>query len=302
MEQREPKYDQYVEHQFKADSWKRIDQANVIIEEYAEQGFRLTLRQLFYQFVARDLIKNTQKEYKNLGTLVRNARLAGFISMQAIEDRTRGVEALSTWDDPKDLLGAAAREFRYDKWENQTVRVEVWYEKDALAGVFEQACAQYEIPHVSTRGYASLSLVYEAAERFKQWDDLSGQNVVLLHFTDHDASGIDMTDDLTNRFGADCFDAWVDVRRIALTMEQVEQYDPPPNYAKATDSRHEKYILRTGTHECWELDALSPQVLADLVREEVEGLIDSDAWEEATERENEAREALQRNANEFEVA
>jgi hypothetical protein len=290
----------YVEHAFKAKALERIGLANEIIEEYRAQGFLLTLRQLYYQLVARDVIANTLREYKKLGNLVKDARLAGLIDMDAIEDRTRGVREVSTWDDPNEILATCAEQFRYDKWKDQPCRVECWFEKDALAGVFEHACDEYDVPRVSTRGYGSLSLVYEAYVRFAR-HRRNGQAVVILHFCDHDPSGLDMTDDITKRFGWDCFGSHVEVERIALNLDQVEEYSPPPNYAKATDSRHFSYVRSTGTEECWELDALSPTVLAELVRGEVEQRIDLDQWQESVEREAEARAALRVNADNFEV-
>jgi hypothetical protein len=113
---------------------------------------------------------------------------------------------------------------------------------------------------------------------------------VILHFGDHDPSGIDMTRDIGDRlrlFGA----KRVDVRRLALNMDQVEQYDPPPNPAKETDSRFEGYRAEYGD-ESWELDALEPTTLAALVTAEVESIIDREQWDEDATRERTARREL----------
>src|SRR3954471_20656066 len=107
-----------------------IAKANEIIATYAAQGYDLTLRQLYYQFVARDLIPNRQSEYKRLGAIINDARLGGLLDWDYIVDRTRNVRSMATWGDPSDIISASARQFRIDKWEHQPTRVEVWIEKD----------------------------------------------------------------------------------------------------------------------------------------------------------------------------
>lgn len=260
-----------------------IEQANAIIETYAAQGYDLTLRQLYYQFVSRDLIANKQKEYNRLGDIVSKGRRAGLIDWTAIVDRTRSLRSLANWTSPNEIIDGAASQFRLDLWRTQSVYVEVWFEKDALMGVFERAANRYRIPFFSCRGYTSDSEVWVAAQRLSRIS--RRRDVVVLHFGDHDPSGLDMTRDITDRlrlFGADS----VDVRRLALNMDQVEQYDPPPNPAKETDSRFAKYLDLYGD-ESWELDALEPTVLARLITDEVSELIDKPEW--AIQREAEAR-------------
>ena len=127
----------YVEKNFKATSVALIDHANAIIEEYAAQGFNLTLRQLYYQFVSRDLIPNTQRDYKRLGSVINDARLAGLIDWSAIVDRTRNLRELDHWTSAQDILSDAAGWYQVDRWAHQEVRPEVWIEKDALLGVIE---------------------------------------------------------------------------------------------------------------------------------------------------------------------
>lgn len=113
----------YIEKSFKESSLTLISQANDIIDEYLDQGYDLTLRQLYYQFVARDLIPNDQKEYKRLGSVINDARLAGYIDWNAIEDRTRSLKGLAHWDSPAELAAEDAECFRFDKWDNQPWRV-----------------------------------------------------------------------------------------------------------------------------------------------------------------------------------
>lgn len=279
----------YITKRFNAATAAVIDQANQIIDEYRDQGFILTLRQLYYQFVARDLIPNRQKEYKRLGNIVSDGRLAGMIDWSSIEDRTRNLQGNSHWDSPGDILAACVSSFRYDKWENQPTRIECWIEKDALVGVIAQSCKKLDIDFFSCRGYVSQSELHSAAMRLRSYEE-TGQNVLVLHLGDHDPSGIDMSRDIEDRFRM--FGAVnTELRRIALNMDQIEEYSPPPNPAKATDARFANYTEEYGA-ECWELDALEPRVLRDLIEENVLAERDEDLYSEVCGREAKAKARL----------
>lgn len=268
-----------------------IAQANRIVEEYQRQGFTLTLRQLYYQFVARGYLKNEQRNYKRLGKIVTEARLAGLLSWEAIEDRTRNLQRQPEWDDAPDVIEAAARGFRIDKWEGQPNRIEVWIEKEALAGVFERVCRRLQVPFFCCRGYTSISEMWRAANRLDRWKR-DGYEPIILHFGDHDPSGIDMTRDVRDRL--DTFQAWgVLVDRLALNMSQVEEHEPPPNPAKLTDSRASDYVGRFG-YSSWELDALEPALLAELVEERVLHYRDEEKWEAKVQEEQYERDLLDR--------
>lgn len=285
----------YVSKNFSASTRIVIDHANEIIDTYLAQGYQLTLRQLYYQFVSRDLLPNRVQEYKRLGSIINDARLAGEIDWHAIEDRTRNLSSPAAWEGPADIIDTAARGFAIDKWETQPYRVEVWIEKEALAGVFERVCRELAIPFFSCRGYTSQSEMWGAAQRLRVIAE-GGQLPVILHFGDHDPSGIDMTRDIRERlelFGA--FDMqherFTKVDRLALNMDQIDEYDPPPNPAKETDSRFQGYLAQYGD-ESWELDALEPDVLAGIVRDRVEQLLDRDAWAEKVEEEERGKRLL----------
>lgn len=283
----------YIPRDFKADSLEIIDKANQIIAEYRQAGLRLTLRQLYYQFVARDLIANKQSEYKRLGSIVNDARLAGLIDWHAIEDRTRNIRSNAHWDDPADIIEAASRSFALDKWEGQRRRVEVWIEKDALVGVIEEVCQDLDVSWFSCRGYVSQSEMWDAAQRLIGHSK-QGQHPLILHLGDHDPSGIDMSRDILDRiclFMESHGHEAAEIKRIALTEAQVDQYSPPPNPAKVTDSRAPKYIARYG-RESWELDALEPTVLVNLIRREVRRVMDADAWNARYEEQEEQRKQL----------
>lgn len=283
----------YVKKNFRAATLGLIEQANEIIAEYQAAGFSLTLRQLYYQMVARAIIPNRQQEYKRLGQIINNARLAGLIDWLAIEDRTRHVRRNPHWAAPVEIMRTATEQYQMDKWRDQDYRVEVWIEKDALVGVIAGTCSKSDVAYFSCRGYTSASAVWQAARRFRLYAQ-SGQEIVVLHLADHDPSGIDMTRDISERLKllAGYAGPKIETRRIALTMDQIEEHNPPPNPAKITDSRFNGYVAEYGM-ESWELDALEPQALAGLIEEHILGLRDDDDWKEKVAIENAHRVTLQ---------
>jgi len=276
----------YVSKNFRSDSLKLLYLAQRIVREYMGQGYTLTLRQLYYQFVARDIIENSERSYKRLGGLINDGRLAGYIDWEAIEDRTREVSILSHWNHPSDIVRACAEQFALDKWREQPNYVEVWVEKEALAGVIEPVCEEFDVPFFSCRGYPSQSSVWRAGQRMKH---VNGEPHI-LHLGDHDPSGIDMTRDIEDRIYLFAQRPVV-VRRLALNMDQIEEFKPPPNPAKLTDSRALDYVRQYG-RSSWELDALEPKILTDLVAEEVMRLRDDTLWDEEVSREERYRSKL----------
>lgn len=323
------KYDDWTP---KADTLVVIDQANDICREYRQQGYDLTLRQLYYQFVARALIPNNDRSYKRLGSIVNDARLAGLLDWSYITDRTRNVAGVWSYPTVEERIDALAHGYSVDHWTDQDFYVEVWVEKEALAGVVARAANQFDVPYFSCRGYVSQSELWSAAQRLRAKVE-EGKTVVVLHLGDHDPSGIDMTRDITDRIekftAQDFLNAYprecggkvgaggevttgvgaihramaartahpdlppIEVRRIALNMEQVEEYDPPPNPAKLTDSRGSGYVDLYG-NQSWELDALDPQTLNDLITGEIEAMVDAELWEVHDEEEERERRRLQR--------
>lgn len=292
----------YIDRAFRDTTLATIKTCNEIIAAYQAQGFRLTLRQLYYQLVSRGVIPNKQTEYDKLGSVINDARLAGFIDWNSIEDRTRNVEINSHWTEPSDIIKSAASSYRNDLWKTQPIRAEVWVEKDALEGVIETACRPWDVPFFSCRGYTSQTAMWEAGQRIRRYlrtpyfetglakSFQKFPKLVIFHLGDHDPSGIDMTRDIRDRLGL-FVGRPVDVRRIALTMDQVEAYNPPPNPAKQTDSRFQSYVDQYGD-ESWELDALEPTVLVELIRDNLREVIDRDRWEDAVLEQEQDRAEL----------
>lgn len=278
-------YIQYTNKRFSARSLELIANADSIIRQYNSQGYTLTLRQLYYQFVSRDILENSQRSYKSLGALISNARLAGLLDWEGIEDRTRWLRSNSHWDTPAGVIDSARRSYRIDMWENQPKRVEVWIEKDALVGVIENVCDTMDVPYFACRGYPSQSEVWRAARRFSEYVD-AGQTIHIIHLGDHDPSGIDMTRDLEDRLeGFDVPRSSLEIDRVALNMYQIEELKPPPNPTKLTDSRADGYISRFG-YSSWELDALEPVYISNLIQERVDHNTDLGLWIESEDRLN----------------
>jgi hypothetical protein len=278
----------FVEKRFNTDRRLIIKAANEIVAEYQKQGYRLTLRQLYYQFVIRLIIPNKERSYKNLGQAISEARLAGLIDWSAIEDRSRPPRAASEWDSVQDLVDSAISSYRLPRWKGQPNYVELWVEKDALAGVLWPLASRFHVTLMVNRGYSSQSAMYEAALRFKQ--ESNEKTLHLLYLGDHDPSGEDMVRDVTDRmivFGVED----LHVEKIALTMDQVKQYNPPPNPAKMTDSRAPGYVAKHGD-ESWEVDALPPEVLSELITDRLTELFDAEIAQPILDREEKDKAAL----------
>lgn len=290
---------QYIDKVFKKDTLKLIGIVNSIVQEYQAQGFVLTVRQLYYQLVARDIIPNTLQEYKRAAAIISDGKLAGLIDWAAIEDRTRAFVRRSKWNSGADILSACVSSFHMDLWRNQERRVFVIVEKEALVGVLEGVCSEFDIPLLAARGYPSGTVLREFAISDLMEAQQCGQRAIVLHLGDHDPSGIDMTRDMQERLSMFSLDD-VELHRLALNMDQVEELKPPENPAKTTDSRFSDYKRKFG-ESSWELDALSPRYLANLIRENVEIHIDEEEWENVKDEIAATKEKLGSLAENWEV-
>lgn len=315
----------FISHNFQNKTLALIDQANDILAEYAAQGFTsMTLRQIYYQMVARDMIPNSLRSYKRLGSVLSDARDAGLISWARMQDPTRRISQLYHLEDFKDALLDSARSFRRDLWANQPWWVLVMVEKEALAGVVGSVCEDWDVPFTANRGYPSASHLWRIASDI-QLKISEGKKVLVLHLGDLDPSGWDMTSDVVMRLALyarqaagivdldeddftwpehrDLVSIWENetigdesseellIKRVALNMDQVEQYDPPPNPAKISDSRAGFYIDKFG-RSSWELDALAPPVFKELLEAEIKGVLDQDQYNEDKQLAADDKDAL----------
>lgn len=255
-----------------------IATANEILERYAELGIRLTLRQVYYQFVARHGLPNNHQSYKMLGKALSEGRLAGLVDWDAIVDRVRAPELHTQWREPQEALRRVVETYRRHRFDGQDHYVEVWVEKDALASVIQPLTDEFHVVLMVNRGYSSQTAMFESAARLYQGmrDAKTGQGTI-LYIGDHDPSGEDMVRDIGYRlglFGLPVEDGGdLSIHKLALTMDQISEYKPPPNPVKSTDSRTPDYQSLHGKH-CWEVDALDPEVLQKLIRDALGSIVD----------------------------
>ncbi len=269
-------------------TFERIEQANSIIDEYMSAGYRMTLRQLYYQFVSRDLFANVNKNYRMLATTISNGRLAGLVDWHAIEDRGRVVDVPGEWGSIDEILEQAVDQFRLSRWNTQPQYAELWVEKQALAGVLEPLASEMHVPLMVNKGDSSQSSRFESAERFCRRD----KPKVVFYLGDLDPSGEDMVRDIRERlhmFGV----RDLTVSKLALTMDQVEEYDPPPNPTKIADPRAQAFIDEFGD-SCWEVDALPPNTLEALIRYAFKGIVDVRKLNKVIKKEKLSRDTVRK--------
>ena len=314
----------YVPWRPRADADAIVRQAETFCQEYAAQGLDLTLRALYYRFVAAAQIPNSMESYNKLKDIISKARLAGLLDWGYIVDQDRTPRGIGDgYTSPDRYVMDILDGFYMGHWRTQPTRVEVWVEKQAMASIVGRAANAWQAPYFACRGYVSQSAQWRAGRRIGRYLQ-GGQNVVILHLGDHDPSGMDMTRDITERLNMFVVQDWYNrydyrggssygeilldlrshldgrdpltIKRIALNMEQIEEYNPPPNPAKLTDSRSNEYIAQYG-ESSWELDALEPSVLDDLIQGEIQSYIDTDLWDAVETEEEEHRAMLARVAS-----
>lgn len=278
----------------------RLELVNEIISEYQAQGYVLTLRQLYYQLVSRDVIPNKQAEYSKLSILLKEGRMGGIVDWDAIEDRLRQIYVPASWDSPKDILDVVVKQFKLPRQEGQKIYLEVWVEKDALSGVLKRITSKYHVPILVNRGYSSASAMYDAFMRFVSDGAYKNKEVKILYLGDFDPSGLDMIRDVYDRItefqfgyndGYDVDNMKFSVEHLALTSNQIKQFNPPPNPAKLTDPRAKDFVRQYGGTS-WEVDALNPETLNALLETAILANIDENMYKKIVKREEVERKKL----------
>jgi hypothetical protein len=214
--------------------------------------------------------------------------MGGVVDWDAIEDRLRRPDKPAAWEGPAEILQACINQYRCDRMKGQETYLEVWVEKDALSGVLKRVTYEYGIPIVVNRGYSSVSAMFDAHERF---ESASKKEVKVIYIGDFDPSGQDMIRDIADRIWEFRGDYNFSIVPIALTMEQIIDYAPPPNHAKITDPRAADYIIKQGDMS-WEVDALKPEVLNRILTEAIENEINQSDYLHMIETEEEHRQKL----------
>lgn len=250
-----------------------------------ESGHPMTVRQLYYQLVSRQDIKNDRSQYQKISNLLVKARQAGTIPWDWIEDRLRRPRRVSMWSGLTEFAETCRSAYRRNVWECQSRYLEVWLEKDALSGIFEDVLNSYGVTLNVGRGYDGWDSIHNAAIRFSQTD----APVSILYFGDFDPSGEDMVRSLSERLAS--LDCTPEIVKCALTLEDIQVYQLPPDLAKKTDTRTASFIARHGDISV-ELDALPPNVLRERLESEVRSRMDLGALEQIQEIEKHERDQI----------
>lgn len=256
-----------------------VETARAILTEYNP----MTVRQVYYQLVSRQVIENNRSQYQAVSNALVDARKEGVIPWEWIEDRLRRPRAVLMWDDLADFSETVKRAYRRDVWATQPGYLEVWEEKDALSGIFEDVLRPFGVTLNVGRGYDGWDSIRRAAERFGD-----GEGMTILYFGDFDPSGEDMVRSLEERLAF--FGCRPEIIKCALTLEDIRRYRLPPDPTKKTDTRRAAFVEKNGDISV-ELDALPAAVLTARIRDEVSARIDLDELKavKETEREELAR-------------
>jgi len=260
-----------------------VDAAKEVLDEYHAQ-LPLTLRQIFYRLVARGIINKDENSYKRLGDYMVKARRAHMIDMDVIRDDGFSMSYINTFEDGDDVIGyyrRIANRLNVDRQRGQQTRLMIWCEAQGMKPMLERVANYYGVVVASSGGFDSLTTKHDIAR------DLSDQgDVIVLHLGDHDPSGVHMfssLDEDINEF-IDYYGGTVEFIRLAVTPEQIDDYQLPTAPPKKTDRRS---FEGNETVQC---EAIPPDVLLDIVRDAIEGWFDMDLFEEVLEEEKVVRQ------------
>jgi len=196
-----------------------------VAREVLEQHHPMTVRQVYYQLVSRQVIENNRGSYQAVSKALVAARQENIIPWEWIEDRLRRPRHVSMWDDLGEFTRAAVASFRLDVWDQQPAYLECWLEKDALSGIFEDVLHGYGVTLNVGRGYDGWDSIHNAAQRIDDGD-------TILYFGDFDPSGEDMVRSLRERLSF--FNCNPTIVKCALTADDIARYHLPPDFAKST--------------------------------------------------------------------
>lgn len=265
------------------------------IRDVLSQERPMTVRQVFYQLVGRGVVDKTETEYsRTVGRLLAEMRRSGEIPFDWLADGTRWQRLAPTFDSVTDALTATARSYRRNLWRDLNHYVEVWCEKEALAGVLVEVTGEYDVPLMVTRGYPSMSYVYSAAQAMAA--QVEHDRIVTVYYLgDHDPSGRDIRRtverDLRDLIRQRVNDgtSWFHFESLAVEDWQVEHYGLPTRPTKGSDPRAK------GFHGASvELDAIPAAELRRIVRKAIDSHVPDGALDAIRLAEESEREILSR--------
>ena len=221
----------------------------------------MTVRQVFYQATVRGLVEKAESGYAKVQTDLVLMRKSGELPYDWLADNTRWMRKPTTFDSIEDALNDTARLYRKALWRDLDCYVEIWLEKDALAGVVDPITRAFDVPLMVARGYASLSFLHSAAEYIEAID----KPTFIYHLGDFDPSGVNAAEKIESTLREMAPYDDITFERIAVTPEQIEAWNLPPRPTKASDSRAKGF----GPVSV-ELDAIAPNSLRELVQAVIE--------------------------------
>lgn len=225
----------------------------------------MTLRGLFYRLVSEGLIPKTENEYEKVGRYLLKLRRVGAVPYAWIADSTRWMRKARTYGSLEDALRHTAQTYRRALWNDQAAYVEIWCEKDTLAGLLSDETIAWDVPLMVVRGFSSETYLYEASENIAGFD----KPAYLYLLTDHDPSGLASARDVERKLRSFLPGFPCTVERVAVTEDQIARWDLPTRPTKTTDSRSKGFA-----GDSVELDAIPPARLRALVRDCIERHID----------------------------
>lgn len=228
----------------------------------------VTLRGVYYRVVSAGAVDKTQAGYRVVGRQLVKLRRSGAIPYTWITDGTRLMRKPASWSDLDTMLNHAAASYRRALWGDQSAAVIIMSEKDAISGAVYPVTAEFDVELGITRGYTSETFVHSIAADVIAYD-ADGRTTYLYQLGDHDPSGVDGWRDFTSK--VTMFAEGCDVRfeRLAVTPEQIVEYDLPTRPTKRSDTRSAGFV-----GESVEVDAIAAPTLRQIVRDAIEQHID----------------------------
>lgn len=244
----------------------------------------MTVRQVYYALFSQGIVKNSKKDYNQVMNALVKGRQIGIIPWNWVEDRLRRPRHVGMWDDLPSFMEAVKRSYRRDIWQTQEDYFEFWLEKDALSGIFQDILDDYGITLNVGRGYDGWSSLKNASDRY------TDKEVTILYYGDFDPSGEDMVDSMRKRLAF--FGCFPDIKKLAITKEDIEEFDLPPEPGKLSDSRSAGFEAKHGELIQVELDALPISELRRRIKQSIEDHLDMDAYNACRDEEEEEDERL----------
>lgn len=271
-------------------SLRLIEQVQKVIDSY---DFALTLRQIYYQLVAKQVFSNIQANYRKLSRVCVTGRDEGILPEEAFADRLRAVDKPSAWLDLNSFMETVRQSYNKNKWDNQPKYLEIWTEKDALRSVLSEVTYQYDVSLMVARGQLSRTAIYEASNRYKAKGD---KKRYLYYCGDFDPSGMSIYESIKERL--EKFGVFIHYERIALTQGQIEKYKLPSDPGKKSDPNYNKFVSIYGSDMVVELDSLPPEVLRDIIKDCITKNIDSGLLVQVQKKEKGEQDKLSKFINE----